>query len=207
MVVIGPEGNIIEGVFPDGTKALRYAKSHIPYSARDLTKYNETYYFTPGSGWPTFDTPKAKIGLTLCYDRHFPEPFRILALQGSEIIFNSSVAMAFTAIEGGASMADTYLTELRTHALENTVWICSVNKVGTETLQGQQTYYYGNSSIIDPTGKIRAQLSADKPAVVTSTLDLEDIVATRRNFRYLMARRPHLYGPIVKEDYGLSPRK
>jgi N-carbamoylputrescine amidase len=199
MVVLGPDGKIIEGVFPDGSKVLRFAKSLIPYSVRDLTRYNETYYFTPGSGWPVFTTPKAKVGLTLCYERHFPEPFRILALQGAEIIFNSSVAMAGKAIEAGESMADTYLTELRAHALENSIWLCAVNKAGIEVLQGQETHCYGNSSVIDPTGKIRAQAPSDEAAIITYSLDLEDVVATRHIFRFLSTRRPHLFGLISQE--------
>jgi len=204
LAVLGPDGTLIEGTFPDGARTMRYAKSHIPYSVRDLTKYNEAYYFTPGSGWPIFNTPKAKIGLTICYDRHFPEPFRILALQGAEIIFNPSVAMGAVAIGDGASMADVYLTELRAHAVANSTWVCAVNKAGTETLRGQQTHCYGNSAIIDPTGKIRSQGPTDRAATVTYDLDLEDVVTTRHFYRYIKSRRPHLYGMMTKEDYGSS---
>ena len=207
LVVLGPEGKLIEGIFPDGTRTLRYAKSHIPYSVRNLTKYNETFYFTPGSGWPIFNTPKAKIGLTICYDRHFPEPFRLLALQGAEIIFNPSVAMGVVAIGDGASMADVYLTELRAHAVANSTWVCAVNKAGTETLRGQETHCYGNSAIIDPTGKIRAQGPTEKAAVVSYDLDLEDVATTQHIYRYIKARRPHLYKLMAKEDYSNSDKQ
>lgn len=203
LVILGPDGEIVEGVFPDGTRTLRYAKSHIPYSVRDSGKYNETFYFTPGAGWPIFNTGKGKVGLTICYDRHFPEPFRVLALQGAEIIFNPSVAMAAAALEDGASMADMYLTELRAHAAANSTWVCAVNKVGTEVLQGQETKCYGNSAIIDPTGKIRALGPGDRPSVTTYALNLEDVVATRHVYRYIRARRPHLYKLIIQEDHGL----
>jgi beta-ureidopropionase len=200
LVLLGPDGKIIEGIFPDGKKTLRYVKTHIPYVVRDPSKYNEAFYFTPGFGWPIFNTPKARIGLTICFDRHFPEPFRILALQGAEIIFNPNVAMGFTATAGGASMADTFLTELQSRAVENCVWVCVANKAGTEILQGQETFCYGQSAIIDPTGKIVAKALADEETVVTYEADLEDVVTARRTLPFFRARRPHLYTLITRED-------
>jgi len=200
LVLLGPDGKIIEGVFPDGKRTLRYVKTHITYVIRDPSKYNEAFYFTPGFGWPVFNTPKAKVGLTICFDRHFPEPFRILALQGAEIIFNPNVAMGFKATAGGASMAETFLTELQTRAVENSVWLCVNNKAGTETLEAQETYCYGNSAIIDPTGKVVAKAPAEDEAVISYEVDLEDIVATRRMLPLFRARRPHLYSLITRED-------
>jgi N-carbamoylputrescine amidase len=200
LVVLGPEGKIIEGIFPDGKRTLRYVKSHIPYVIRDPSKYNEAFYFTPGFGWPIFNTPKAKIGLTICFDRHFPEPFRILALQGAEIIFNPNVAMGFKATTGGASMAETFLIELQSRSAENSVWLCVVNKAGTETLQAQETYCYGNSAIIDPTGKIVAKAPSNDEAVISYEANLEEVVNTRRMLPLFRARRPHLYSLITKED-------
>jgi beta-ureidopropionase len=199
LVALGPDGKITEGFFPDGNKTLRYVKSHIPYVVRDPSKYNEAFYFTPGFGWPIFNTPKARIGLTICFDRHFPEPFRILALQGAEIIFNPNVAMGFTATAGGASMADTFLTELQSRAVENSVWVCVANKAGTEILQGQETFCYGQSAIIDPTGKIVAKAPADEETVVTYEANLEDVVTARRTLPLFRARRPHLYTLISQE--------
>jgi N-carbamoylputrescine amidase len=110
--------------------------------------------------------------------------------------------MGAVAIGDGASMADVYLTELRAHAVANSTWVCAVNKAGTETLRGQQTHCYGNSAIIDPTGKIRAQGPTDRAATVTYDLDLEDVVTTRHFYRYIKSRRPHLYGMVTKEDYS-----
>jgi len=174
-------------------------KTHIPYVVRDPSRYNEAFYFTAGFGWPIFSTPKARIGLTICFDRHFPEPFRILALQGAEIVFNPNVAMGFEAIAGGASMSDTFLTELQSRAVENSIWVCVVNKAGTEVLQGQETFCYGSSAIIDPTGKIVAKAPPDQEAVITYDADLEDIVTARRTLPLFRARRPHLYSLISEE--------
>jgi N-carbamoylputrescine amidase len=200
LVLLGPDGKIIEGVFPDGKKTLRYVKTHIPYVIRDPSKYNEAFYFTPGFGWPIFNTPKAKVGLTVCFDRHFPEPFRILALQGAEIIFNPNVAMGFKATSGGASMADTFLTELQTRSVENSLWLVVNNKAGTEVLEGQETFCYGNSAIIDPTGKVAVKAPSEEEAVISYEADLEDIVLTRRMLPLFRARKPHLYSMVTEED-------
>lgn len=225
MVVIGPDGNIVEGVFPDGRKTLRYVKSHIPYNVSKRSKYydesvqlppnwgtsivpppgyrddayDETFYFAPGDGWPIFDTPKARIGVATCFDRHFPEPFRILALQGAQIIFIPSVAMGFRAGKEAASMAETYLLELQVRALENSVWLATVNKVGTEYLEKSQTHCYGNSAIIHPAGGVVALGSMDKEEVVSSEIDLEEITVTRRVLPLFPQRRPELYGLITEK--------
>jgi len=220
-VVLGPDGNVIKGIFPDGRKTLRYTKTHIPYVVAKRSEYydetvhlppswgtsitppagyrngyDETFYFTAGDGWPIFNTPKAKIGITTCFDRHFPEPYRVLALQGAEIIFTPSVAMAFSA-ERGASMAETYLIELQVRALENSVWLATVNKAGTEYLEGQPTYCYGNSALMHPTGEVVAKGSADKAEVVSYELDLEDISMTRRLLPLFAQRKPELYDIIT----------
>ncbi len=219
-VVLGPDGRIVEGTFPNGERTLRYIKSHIPYnvserakyfgedthlppnwgisiSAPDGYRYDETFYFAPGDGWPIFNTPKAKIGVTTCFDRHFPEPYRVLALQGAEIIFTPSVAMSFSA-DRGASMAETYLIELQVRALENSVWLATVNKAGTEVLQGQPTYCYGNSAVIHPTGRVMALASTSEAETITYELDLEDVSMTRRLLPLFQSRRPELYGLIVR---------
>lgn len=200
LALLGPDGNLVEAVFPDGKKTKRYVKSHIPYVVRDPSKYNEAYYFTPGFGWPIFHTPKAKVGLTICFDRHFPEPFRILALQGAEIVFNPNVAMGFKATAGGSSMADTFLTELQARAVENSFWLCVGNKAGTEILEGQETFCYGSSAIIDPTGKVIVKGGDDQEEILVWDADLEEVAITRMMLPLFRARRPHLYSMITKED-------
>jgi len=223
-VVLGPDGDIIEGIFPDGRKTLRYVKTHIPYNIPKRAPfydinvplpgswgvtmppadsyrngYDETFYFSGGNGWPVFNTAKVKIGLTTCFDRHFPEPFRVLALQGAEIIFTPSVAMAFSA-ERGASMAETYLIELQVRALENSVWLATVNKAGTEYLEDQPTYCYGNSALIHPTGKVIAKGSKDNAEVITNEIDLEEVNMSRRFLPLFSSRRPELYELICRKD-------
>ncbi len=97
-----------------------YRKHHIPMSAF----FNEKFYFRPGnSGFPVFNTPEGKIGVMICYDRHFPESARALALNGAEVIF---VPTATTTRGYSRSVWE---IELQAHAIANGV--LSANRVGT----------------------------------------------------------------------------
>jgi len=78
----------------DGTYLGKYRKTHIPHVAPGFW---EKYYFRPGNlGYPVFDVGFAKIGVYICYDRHFPEGARALGLNGAEIVFNPSATVAST---------------------------------------------------------------------------------------------------------------
>jgi len=73
----------------DGTVLGKYRKHHIP----QLESFYEKFYFRPGNtGWPVFQTSVGKIGVTICYDRHFPEGWRVLGLGGAEIVFNPNAS-------------------------------------------------------------------------------------------------------------------
>ena len=107
----------------DGTYLGKYRKHHIPQVAPGFW---EKFYFTPGNtGYPTFQTRFARIGVYICYDRHFPEGARVLGLNGAEIVFNPSATVA------GLSE---YLWELEqpAHAAANGYFVGAINRVGKE---------------------------------------------------------------------------
>src|SRR4029453_481917 len=86
-VQAGQDFNTPPGTAPDGTYLGRYRKQHIP----QVKGFWEKFYFTPGTeGYPVFETAVGKVGVYICYDRHFPEGWRILGLHGAEIVFNPS---------------------------------------------------------------------------------------------------------------------
>ena len=75
----------------DGTYLGKYRKTHIPHVAG----FYEKFFFRPGNlGYPVFETAFGKIGVYICYDRHFPEGARALGLNGAEIVFNPSATVA-----------------------------------------------------------------------------------------------------------------
>ncbi|OLB96962.1 MAG: acyltransferase, partial [Acidobacteria bacterium 13_2_20CM_2_57_12] len=107
----------------DGRYLGKYRKHHIPHCHPGFW---EKFYFTPGNaGYPVFQTRYARVGVYICYDRHFPEGARILGLNGAEIVYNPSATVA------GLSE---YLWELEqpAHAVANAYFVAAINRVGTE---------------------------------------------------------------------------
>jgi len=192
-VVLGPDGNILPGNMADGTRTNRYVKTHIPklMGAKGYI-VDETFYFTPGAGFPVFDTPKARIGILICHDRRFPEAWREIVLQGAEIVF-VPVDSPILGVQKGATFEDMFVAELRTRALENCVWVCATNQGGIEKVQDKQNEFYGRSCIIDPTGKVVNLAPASKPAVISANINLEELNKARRFLNTFNRRRPELY--------------
>jgi beta-ureidopropionase len=172
----------------DGTYLGKYRKTHIPHVAPGFW---EKFYFRPGNlGYPTFDLGFARIGVYICYDRHFPEGARALGLNGAEIVFNPSATVA------GLSE---YLWKLEqpAHAVANGYFIAAINRVGTEA-PWNIGEFYGTSYFCDPRGQIFAQASRDKDEVLTADLDLDQIGEVRKTWQFFRDRRPDLYGPLVR---------
>jgi len=207
VVVIGPDGKILEGIMPDGSKVLRSCKNHIPYMPSIPDGYNERFYFKEGPGFPVFNTPKARIGVVICFERRYPESFRMISLQGAEIAFIPVCSYVLPSVPGdyvlapggeGASAEEMYTPELRTRALENCMWVCNANRVGIEEFQGKKSRFYGLTSIIHPTGKIVVQASSDAPEVISAEVDLEETTRVRHTLPTFRLRRPEIYTLIDK---------
>jgi N-carbamoylputrescine amidase len=172
----------------NGNYLGKYRKTHIPHVAPGFW---EKFYFRPGNlGYPVFDLGFAKIGVYICYDRHFPEGARCLGLNGAEIVFNPSATVA------GLSE---YLWKLEqpAHAAANGYFVGAINRVGTEA-PWNIGEFYGQSYFCDPRGQIFAQASRDKDEVLTADLDLDRIAEVRKTWQFFRDRRPDMYGDLVK---------
>jgi beta-ureidopropionase len=172
----------------DGSYLGKYRKTHIPHVAPGFW---EKFYFRPGNlGYPVFDLGVAKVGVYICYDRHFPEGARALGLNGAEIVFNPSATVA------GLSE---YLWRLEqpAHAAANGYFIAAINRVGIEA-PWNIGEFYGSSYFCDPRGQIFAQASRDKDEVLTADLDLEMISQVRKTWQFFRDRRPDMYDILVK---------
>ena len=173
----------------DGRFLGKYRKHHIPQVAPGFW---EKFYFTPGdTGYPVFQTRYAKVGVYICYDRHFPEGARILGLNGAEIVFNPSATVA------GLSE---YLWELEqpAHAVANGYFVGAINRVGIEKPWAIGEFY-GKSYFCNPRGKIIAQASRDKDEVVVADLDHDMIAEVRKTWQFFRDRRPDSYEPLVSQ--------
>ena len=171
----------------DGSYLGKYRKSHIPH----VGGFWEKFFFKPGnSDWPVFETAYCKLGVYICYDRHFPEGWRALALNGAEYIVNPSATVA------GISE---YLWELEqpASAAANGVFIGAVNRIGTEE-PWNIGRFYGSSYIVNPRGQIEAQASSDQDELLIHEIDLDMIREIRNNWQFFRDRRPELYDPLIE---------
>ena len=171
----------------DGKYLGKYRKTHIPHVAPGFW---EKFYFRPGNlGYPCFDTAFARIGVYICYDRHFPEGARCLGLNGAEIVFNPSATVA------GLSE---YLWKLEqpAHAVANGYFVGAINRVGTEA-PWNIGEFYGQSYFCDPRGQIIAEGSRDKTELVVADLDFDKIREVRNTWQFFRERRPDAFGQIV----------
>jgi N-carbamoylputrescine amidase len=173
----------------DGKYLGKYRKNHIPHTKPGFW---EKYYFKPGNlGYPTFETAFARIGVYICYDRHFPEGARALGLNGAEIVFNPSATVA------GLSE---YLWELEqpAHAVANGYFVGAINRVGHEK-PWDIGEFYGKSYFCNPRGKIIAQASRDSDELVVADLDLDQIREVRNVWQFFRDRRPETYDELTRE--------
>jgi N-carbamoylputrescine amidase len=171
----------------DGAYLGKYRKTHIPHCKPGFW---EKFYFRPGNlGYPVFETAFAKVGVYICYDRHFPEGARALGLNGAEIVFNPSATVA------GLSE---YLWKLEqpAHAVANGYFVGAINRVGTEA-PWNIGEFYGQSYFCDPRGRIIAEAPRDKDAVVVADLNLDMIEEVRSVWQFYRDRRPDAYGDLV----------
>jgi beta-ureidopropionase len=172
----------------DGKYLGKYRKNHIP---QVNPGFFEKFYFRPGNlGYPVFETAYAKVGVYICYDRHFPEGARALGLNGAEIVLNPSATVA------GLSQ---YLWKIEqpAHAVANGYYVGAINRVGTEA-PWNIGKFYGSSYFVDPRGNFLVTASDDKSELITADLNLDLIEEVRRTWQFFRDRRPETYESLVK---------
>ena len=171
----------------DGTLLGKYRKHHIP----QVHGFWEKFYFKPGNlGWPVFDTAVGKVGVYICYDRHFPEGWRALGLAGAQLVYNPS------ATHRGLS---SYLWQLEqpAAAVANEYFIAAINRVGVEEYGDND--FYGTSYFVDPRGQIVGEAASGKDEeLVVRDLDFDKITEVRQQWAFYRDRRPDAYGPLTQ---------
>ena len=172
----------------DGTYLGKYRKQHIP----QVKGFWEKFYFRPGDGgYPVFDTAVGKVGIYICYDRHFPEGWRALGVNGAKIVFNPS------ATSRGLS---SYLWKLEqpAAAVANEYFIGAINRVGIEPLGDDD--FYGTSYFVDPEGKFVGDVGdAQQPELIVRDLDLDLLQTVRDRWAFYRDRRPDAYGDLTRD--------
>jgi beta-ureidopropionase len=171
----------------DGSYLGKYRKNHLP----QVKGFWEKFYFRPGNlGYPVFDTAVGRIGVYICYDRHFPEGWRALGLAGAKIVFNPS------ATSRGLSA---YLWQLEqpAAAVANEYYIGAINRVGIEPLGDND--FYGGSYFVDPRGQLVGEAAGDTAdEVIVRDLDMGRLTEVRDLWQFYRDRRPDSYEGLVK---------
>jgi N-carbamoylputrescine amidase len=199
MVIVVPiyEADDVTGVYyntaavidADGEYLGKYRKTHIP----QVSGFWEKFFFKPGrSNWPVFKTKYCKLGVYICYDRHFPEGWRALALNGAEYIVNPSATVA------GLSE---YLWKLEqpASAAANGCYIGAINRVGREQ-PWDIGEFYGQSYFVNPRGQIEVEASRDKDELLIHDMDMGMVREVRNLWQFFRDRRPDTYDKLTESQ-------
>jgi len=177
----------------DGSYLGIYRKQHIP----DDPGYYEKFYFTPGdTGYRTFQTRYAKIGVLICWDQWFPEAARITTLMGAQILFYpTAIGWAFSQDpQTNKEQYDAWFTIQRAHAIANGTHVVTVNRTGTEG----NMQFWGGSFVVNPFGKILYQAPHSEEVVHVHEIDLSLSDYYRTHWPFLRDRRIDTYTPLLQ---------
>jgi len=146
--------------------------------------FHERGYYHPGNhGAPVYSTKYGKLGVAICYDRHYPEYMRALALNGAEIVFIPQ-AGAVGEWPGGL-----YEAELQVAAFQNGYFTALCNRVGKES----KLIFSGGSFVCNPDGKIMNKAVEGKDQILLSDIDLNKVKTSNAKKLFIPDRRPELY--------------
>lgn len=160
-----------------------YRKSHLPFS----NGFPEKFYFRPGESEPeVVQTGETGVGTIICYERHFPELSRVVALRGGSVL---CVPVA----SASAPMKEVFQLELRAHAVFNSMFVICANRFGAEGVKE----YFGLSAIYGPNGEVLATAPDDADGLAIAEVDLAQVDEVRRRRPFLRDRRPELYGRLA----------
>ncbi|HYO08338.1 MAG TPA: carbon-nitrogen hydrolase [Tepidisphaeraceae bacterium] len=189
----------------DGSILGIYRKMHIP----DDPLYYEKFYFTPGdTGFRTWDTKHAKIGVLICWDQWFPEGARLTAIQGAQILFYPTAIGWHPSekAEYGQAQHESWELIQRSHAVANGCYVCAPNRIGVEHILGtdgrpvseEGIQFWGQSFVAAPNGQVVQRASVEKEEVLIVPCDLEKVEFSRTHWPFLRDRRIDAYGDLTK---------
>jgi N-carbamoylputrescine amidase len=153
--------------------------------------FHEQGYYTPGDrGAPVYDTPLGRIGIAICYDRHYPEYLRALALNGADVVV---VPQAGTLDEWPEGLFE---AEMRVAAFQNGFYTALCNRVGRE----ERLEFTGESFVCNPAGEVIARAGRGTEEVLICDLDMAKVADSHARRMFFRDRRPELYGDWLKRE-------
>lgn len=173
----------------DGSLLGRTRMIHIT----DYPCFHEKGYYTPGdTGVPVYDTRAGRIGVAICYDRHYPEYMRALSLRGAEVVFVPQAGAVGEWPEG------LYEGEMRVAAFQNGYFVALCNRVGKEDCLD----FAGESFVCAPDGTVIGRAPQGSDFTLHAELDLSKVAESHSRRLFMVDRRPELYA-----DWFAAPGK
>ena len=209
-----PEGrHFNSSIIVDKAGAIvgKYRKVHLPghveFDTTRTHQHLEKRYFEPGDlGFPVWRTMGGLIGMCICNDRRWPETYRVMGLQGVEMVvlgFNTPSVNSQKGGEGIAQRLFHHRLSVQAGAYQNSCWVVAVAKAGDE----DGHHLMGGTLIVNPDGEIVAELEGEADGVIVHPCDLD---ATRFGketiFDFARHRRIEHYGPITGQTGVIEPK-
>ncbi len=164
----------------DGTILGRTRMIHIT----EYPCFHEQGYYAPGDlGAPVYETKAGRVGVAICYDRHFPEYMRAMAVNGADLVIVPQAGAVDEWPEG------LYQAELRTAAFQNGYFVALCNRVGEEDC----LTFAGESFVCDPSGQVIAEAPRERDHILYCDVDLSMTKDSHARKLFLQDRRPELY--------------
>ena len=171
-----------------------YRKVHIP---NDPFFYEKNYFEQGDSNYAVYKTKFGCVGVLICYDQWFPEPARINALKGAEIIFfPTAIGYIKGHVSEDGDWQDAWKTVQRASAIANGVHVAAVNRVGEEGILS----FWGGSFVCDSFGKILGEASSEKEEVLIVKVDLSKNKRIQEGWGFLKNRRPDTYEQLTEKS-------
>lgn len=188
-----------------GRIAAKYRKVHLPGNAvpDDTLKLQhlEPWYFLPGDlGFPVADLAGGRFGMLICNDRRWPEAWRMLGLQGAEIValgYNSPSQLPDAPAQTPLRKLH-HLLPMQAAAYQNGLWVIAAAKAGEEG----GCHMMGHSCVIAPTGEVVALSTTDGDELLPCRIDLDATALYKHAFEFTRYRRPNAYGLLTDPAYG-----
>ncbi|MBY0364236.1 MAG: N-carbamoyl-D-amino-acid hydrolase [Phreatobacter sp.] len=186
----------------------KYRKTHLPghveFDPERTHQHLEKRYFEPGdTGFPVWRFEGGLMGMAICNDRRWPETYRVMGLQGVEMVvlgFNTPSVNSQRAGEGMEDRLFHHRLSCQAGAYQNATWVVAVAKAGTE----DGNHLMGGTLIVDPNGKIVGELPHEDDGVLVHACDLDDTVFGKETiFDFKRHRRIEHYG-LITERVGVG---
>ncbi|WP_296575525.1 N-carbamoyl-D-amino-acid hydrolase [Phreatobacter sp.] len=191
-----------------GAVVGKYRKTHLPghveFDPERTHQHLEKRYFEPGdTGFPVWRFEGGLMGMAICNDRRWPETYRVMGLQGVEMVvlgFNTPSVNSQRAGEGMEDRLFHHRLSCQAGAYQNATWVVAVAKAGTE----DGNHLMGGTLIVDPNGKIVGELPHEHDGVLVHACDLDDTVFGKETiFDFKRHRRIEHYG-LITERVGVG---